>query len=155
MTPSVVRSVCRAALDRGERVDAAAAAHGRAPAAAGSLMHASVAAIEAASASVQGDDALADSLWRAVLELAGSKGYLVLVCDALEALGCIASRRGDTARAASLIPAAQACRREISYHFHFAFEQRQLDQASAAINGDLPASPAMTWRAAVEAALGT
>jgi hypothetical protein len=119
VTPSVVRTVCRAAIDRGERVDAAAAAHGSVPAATGSLMGASVTSLDAANAAVQGDDALADSLWKAVLNVSAANGYLVLVSDALEALGCIASRRTDTTKAAYLILAARDCRQEAGYHHRF------------------------------------
>jgi hypothetical protein len=136
-------------------VDAAAAAHSGTPAAAGSLMQVSLTAIDAASASLHGDDALAESLWRTVLDVAKSNDYLVLVCDALEALGCIASRRNDTTRAAALILAARGCRRQISYHFHFAFEQRQLDEALTGVDATSPPQRVISWQAAVEEALAT
>jgi predicted ATPase/transcriptional regulator with XRE-family HTH domain len=133
LTPSVVRAVCRAAIDRGDRLEPAAIALGRVPPVTGSLMAASLAAIDAAHAVVDGDDELATRRWSAVLSVATGNEFQLLACDALEALGYLASRRGDIAAAARLLTAAGRHRTRTGYRWRFGFEQRQAEQAWAAV----------------------
>jgi predicted ATPase/DNA-binding XRE family transcriptional regulator len=152
LTPTLVRTVCRAATERGDHVQAAAVAHSAAAPARGSLMAASFAAIEAAHAAIDGDDALAGRRWSEVLSVAAQGEYLLLVCDALEGLGCLAARRAEAAKAGQLLAAAQQCRDDISYRYRFAFEQELLDRAREAV-GQTVAQPPLPWRAAVDVAL--
>jgi predicted ATPase/DNA-binding XRE family transcriptional regulator len=152
LTPSLVRTVCRAAIDRGDRPRPAAAAHGAAPPASGSLMAASFAAVTAAQAAIDEDDALAGRRWSEVLPVAARGEYLVLICDALEGLGSLAARRGEAAKAGQLLAAAQRCRDDIGYRYRFGFEQELVDRALGAVGGPA-ADPPLSWRAAVDVAL--
>jgi predicted ATPase/DNA-binding XRE family transcriptional regulator len=152
MTPSLVRTVCRAAIDGGNRVDPADVANGAAPPASGSLMAASFAAIEAAHAMLDGDDALAGQRWSDVLAVAAANEYLLLVCDALEGLGCLAGRRDEAAKAGQLLTAARQCREDLSYRYRFVFEEELADEAWA-VAGPAAAPSPLSWRAAAEVAL--
>ncbi len=116
-------------------------------------MAASIAAIQAAGLAVDGDDARATALWRSVLADAARDGYLLLVCDALEALGCLAARRGATTLAVSLIAAGRACRDEIGYRFRFGYERAALEEAVATAGAASLLGPALGWRAAADLAL--
>jgi predicted ATPase/transcriptional regulator with XRE-family HTH domain len=135
VTPSVVRMVCLAALDRGVREDPEAVAHDRHRPDPTSLMAASLGAVEAAHRALDGDDQGADACWRTVLSSAATSGWLLLVCDALEGLGCIAARRGDADRAGSLHAAAARRRRQLVYRHRFSFQQAAIDQAREAVGG--------------------
>jgi predicted ATPase len=154
LTPSAVRSVCRAAMDRGDFPDPANVAHASAPPADGSLMAASFAAVHAARAMADGNAGLAEQRWADVLSVAAPSEYLLLVCDALEGLGVLASQRGEAAAGQRLLGAAARCRDDIGYVFRFGFEQQLIDQAWATIGSAPPHQPALTWQAAAEAALG-
>jgi predicted ATPase/DNA-binding XRE family transcriptional regulator len=153
LTPSVLRTVCRAAMDRGDFLDPASVAHASAPPAGGSLMAASFAAVHAASAMAHGETGLADQRWADVLSVAVPNEYLLLVCDALEGLGILASQRGETAASQQLLGAAARCRDGIGYVFRFGFEQQLIDRAWATIGSAPSHQPALTWQAAAEAAL--
>jgi hypothetical protein len=153
LTPSVVRTVCRAAVDRGDRIEPSSVALGPVPPAADSLMGASIAAVHAAHAAIDGDSERAAQLWSAVLAVAASHRYLLLVCDALEGLGCLASGREDAATAARLLAAARRCRAGITYQWRFGFEQRQVDQAWAVLSPAARAQPVLSWDAAAQTAL--
>jgi predicted ATPase/transcriptional regulator with XRE-family HTH domain len=153
LTPCVVRTVCRTAMDRGDFLDPASVAHASAPPAAGSLMAASFAAVHAARATVHGETGLADQRWADVLSVAVPNEYLLLVCDALEGLGILASQRGEAATGRRLLSAAARCRDGIGYVFRFGFEQQLLDRAWATIGSAPPHQPALTWQAAAAAAL--
>jgi hypothetical protein len=144
--------VCRAAVDRGDRLEPASTPLGPVPPTADSLMGASIAAVHAAHAALDGDDQRAAQHWSAVLTVAVPHRYLLLVCDALEGLGCLAGRHGDAARAALLLAAAGQCRADITYRWRFGFEQRQVDEVWAAA-GPAAAGPVLSWQAAAEAAL--
>jgi hypothetical protein len=152
VTPSVVRMVCRAAIDRGEKPDALTAAHGEGPPAPGSLMDLSIKAVEAAAAADRRDDIRARDLWSAVLARAAPERYVLLACDALEAMGFVAVRLGHLSQAAQMLRAARGRRGESGYSHRFGFEQRQVDEAFAALglHGDIPAAP---WAEAVQLAL--
>jgi predicted ATPase/DNA-binding XRE family transcriptional regulator len=153
LTPSVVRTVCRAAMDRGDFLDPASVAHAAEPPAGGSLMAASFAAVHAARAMADGETTLAEQRWADVLSVAVPSEYLLLVCDALEGLGALASQGGDAARGRLLLGAAARCRDDIGYVFRFGFEQEHIDRAWA-VSGPAPRhQPALTWQAAAEAAL--
>jgi predicted ATPase len=152
LTPAMVRTVCRAAIEAGDRVQPAAVAHSAAPPAADSLMAASFAAVQAAHAAIDGDDALAGRRWSEVLPVAARAEYLLLVCDALEGLGGIAARRAEATKAGQLLAAARHCRDDISYLYRFAFEQKLLDDALEAA-GEAAAEPPLPWRAAAGVAL--
>jgi hypothetical protein len=145
----VVRTICRAAIDRGDRLDPAEVAMATAPPAAGSLMAASFAAIDAAHAMLDGDHTAAERRWTDVLVAAAPSQYLLLVCDALEGLGCLAARRAEKARAAQLLTAAQHCRQDITYHYRFGFEQQLMDQAWLAVGSPGPGEPPLSWQAAL------
>ena len=153
LTPSVVRIVCRTAMDRGDFLDPANVAHASAPPAGGSLMAASFAAVNAARAMLDGDTALAERLWADVLSVAVPNEYLLLVCDALDGLGILASQRGEAAAGRRLLGAATRCRDDIGYVFRYGFEQQLIDRAWATIGSAPPHQPALTWQAAAEAAL--
>jgi predicted ATPase len=156
LTPSAVRTICRAAIDRGDRLDPAAVAMATGPPAPGSLMAASLAAVQAAHATLDGNHALAERRWTEALSAAAPEGYLLLVCDALEGLGCLAAGRGETARAGQLLAAASQCRDDTGYRHRFAFEQDLLDQASLAAApppGSSPPAAPPPWREAVATAL--
>jgi predicted ATPase/transcriptional regulator with XRE-family HTH domain len=152
LTPGTVRIICRAAIDHGDRVQPNDVALGAGPPAAGSLMAASFAAVEAAHATIDGDDAFAQRRWSDALSVAARCDYLLLVCDALEGLGCLAGRRGEAARAAQLFAAARQCRDDITYRHRFTFEQELLDQAAAA-PGAPAAGPSSPWQSAIDLAL--
>jgi predicted ATPase/DNA-binding XRE family transcriptional regulator len=157
LTPATVRTICRAGIGRGDRISPVDVAMATAAPASGSLMDASFAAVQAAYAFLDGDHALAERRWSHVLRSAAPHQYLLLVCDALDGLGCTAAARGDTVRAGQLISAAQSCRDDISYHFRFPFEQDLLAAATAAIRpaaaADHPEPAALTWQAAIGTAL--
>ena len=155
VTPSVVRFVCRAAVQGGRRPDALAAAHGHAPPTARSLMAASIAAIEAVQAAADGDDELAEQRWSATLAAAAANDWRLLVCDSLEGLGCIAGRKTRRNRATQLLVAAQQCRQETGYLYRFDFEQDQVAMTWATLGVDSPPMPPLTWQAAAEIALSS
>ncbi len=145
-----MRTICRAAIDRGDRLDPAAVAMATGPPAPGSLMAASLAAVQAAHATLDGDPALAERCWTEALSAAAPEGYLLLVCDALEGLGCLAAGRAN-GQACQLLAAASQCRDETGYRYRFAFEQDLLGEASLAA-APPPGSPP-PWRQAVARAL--
>ena len=123
------------------------------PPAAGSLMGASIAAVHEVHAAMDGHAERAVQQWTDVLAVAVPHRYLLLVCDALEALGCLASQQGDPPRAARLLSAAARCRASTTYRWRFGYEQRHVDQAwdtagPAALDG-----PVLNWRQAAEAAM--
>ena len=153
LTPSVVRTICRAALDRGDRLDPADVAMATSPPTPRSLMAASLAAVRAAHAMLDNDPATARRYWSDVLSAAAPAQYLLLVCDALEGLGCLAARQGDTARAGLLLAAAGQCRHEITYQHRFGFEQALLDQARPGDGSPASQEPALPWHEAVAIAL--
>jgi hypothetical protein len=153
LTPSAVRTICRAALDRGDRLDPADVAMATSPPAPKSLMAASLAAVGAAHAMLDNDPAIARRCWSDVLSAAAPRQYLLLVCDALEGLGCLAAQQGGTARAGLLLTAAAQCRRDITYHQRFGYEQALLDQAWPASRPAASREPAVPWREAVAIAL--
>lgn len=153
VTPSVVRSVCRAMIQAGGRPEASEYANGASPPTPGSLMATSIAAVEAAIAVIEGDDEEAGRCWAKVLELAAANEWRLLACDALEALGCLASRRKDIARAERLLAAADQRRQDLAYRFRSGFEQEQVDQAWATIGAPRTKQAVLAWPAAVEAAL--
>ena len=154
LTPGLVRSFCRIAIDAGERLDPLAFARGAEPPAGGSLMAASIDAVRGAQATaLDGDDQAAALHWAASLAAAAPGGYLLLVCDALEALGCMQARRGALGTAAQLLAAAQRCRDEITYRFRFGFEQAAVDAAAAVIGADSPSWPVLGWQEAADLAL--
>jgi len=153
-TPGLLRTYCRLAIEGGQRLDPVTLARSVVAPEQGSLMAASIASIHAACAAVDGDGDRAASLWRSVLGDAARGGYLLLVCDALEALGCLAARRGaDSTLAVSLIAAARACRDEIGYRFRFRYEQAALDEAVAMLGPAALLGPALDWQAAASLAL--
>jgi predicted ATPase/DNA-binding XRE family transcriptional regulator len=153
-TPGLLRTYCRLAIDGGHRLDPVVLARSVVRPEEGSLMAASINSIHAACAAVDGDGARAAALWRSVLGDAARAGYLLLVCDALEALGGLAARRGgDPTLAVRLIAAGGACRDETGYRFRFGYEQAALDEAFAAVGPASPAGPALDWQAAAALAL--
>jgi len=154
LTPGLVRSFCRIAIDAGERLDPLAFAREAEPPVAGSLLAASIDAVRGAQAAVlDGDDQRAALHWAAALAAAAPEGYLLLVCDALEALGCLQARHGALGTAAQLLAAARRCRDEITYRFRFSFEQAAIDAAVAAIGADATPGPALGWREAADIAV--
>ena len=153
LTPSAVRTICRAALDRGDRLDPADVAMATSPPAPGSLMAASLAAVRAVHAMLDNDPATARQCWSEALTAAAPGQYLLLVCDALEGLGCLAAQQGDTTRASLLLAAAGQCRRDITYQHRFGFEQALLDQARPGDRSAASREPALPWHEAVTIAL--
>jgi hypothetical protein len=154
--PGGLRTICRNAIDRGERLDPAqVGGYGSAPAQ-GSLLGASVAAVFGAMASADGDHEAAANHWSAALRAALDHDYRLLVCDALEAFAGLASRRRSGQVAVPLLAAAEGLRAEIGYRFRFDFEQAAVDQARAESAGHPRAhSPGpATWQQAAELALG-
>jgi predicted ATPase/transcriptional regulator with XRE-family HTH domain len=155
LQPGAIRTLCRAALDRGERLDPMEVAKERFSSPSGSLIAASIAAVRGAWALFDGDDETAVKHWDAVLTTAASRSYLLLVCDALEAFGCLATRRGPSADAGVLFASAASLRHEITYRFRFNFEQAAVAQAGVGI-GAHPGDDrlgALPWRKAVNLAL--
>jgi predicted ATPase/transcriptional regulator with XRE-family HTH domain len=152
LTPSTVRTTCRAGIGRGDRLNPADVAMA-APPAPGSLMDASCAAVEAAYAMLDGDHTLAERRWSHVLHAAAPNKYLLLVCDALDGLGYLAATRGEATRAGQLLTAARACRQDIGYHYRFPFEEDLLVQATTAAGAAATDEPPLPWQTAVEAAL--
>ncbi len=156
LQPGAIRTLCRAALDRGERLDPVELARERFSSSGGSLIAASISAIQGAFAIVDRDHRRAAQLWSSTLKTAADKNYLLLVCDSLEAIGSLASQRGDPRLAASVLAAASCLRDETGYRFRFDFERRLADQAWATIGpieGSENARSALSWREAVTAAL--
>lgn len=152
VTPSVVRLVCRAAIDRGTREDPEAVAHDRRRPEPTSLMATSIEAVEAAHQSLDGDENGSERCWRGVLSAAAASGWMVLACDALEGIGCIAVQREDFGRANSLLVAAEDCRRQIVYRHRYRFQQAAIEQARDAVR--LEGSKArLRWHDAVQLAL--
>lgn len=152
VTPSVVRMVCLAAIDRGEREDPEAVAHDRHRPDPTSLMAASIGAVEAVHRGLDGDDQGADACWRTVLSSAAASGWQLLACDALEGLGCIAARRGDANRAGTLHGAAARCRHQLVYRHRFSFQQAAIDQVKKT-DGSWGKPVPLGFREAVERAL--
>jgi predicted ATPase/transcriptional regulator with XRE-family HTH domain len=153
LTPSAVRTVCRAAIDRGDFLEPAEVAHGAGPPAVGSLMAASFDALQGARATIEGDAKLAGRHWLDALEVAAPNEYLLLVCDALEGLGVLAAREGDTVPAASMLAAAARCRQDTGYRHRFGFEARLIQTARAAVGPAAQGQPPPSWQEAAEAAL--
>jgi predicted ATPase/transcriptional regulator with XRE-family HTH domain len=160
--PGGLRTICRNAMDRNERLDPAEFAGYSSPPASGSLLAASVSAVQGAQASVDGDDAEAARHWMTTLRVAADREYLLLACDALEAFAGITCRQRSWPAAARLLASADRLRREIGYRFRFDFEQAAVDRARADIaaqGGKDPASlatpPAPSdWRAAAALVFG-
>ncbi len=159
--PGGLRTICRNAIDRGERLDPAEVARSAQPPQAGSLLAASISAIYGAWAGIDGDDHAAASHWSATLRAAAEHSYLLLVCDSLEALGRLASLRQPPETAARLLSAAERLRGDIGYRFRFDFEQAAVDEtrklvvaAGEAAAGQGPAIPPR-WQDAAELALRT
>jgi hypothetical protein len=155
VTPSVVRSVCRAAIQAGRRPDAPQAAQHMSPPTPGSLMAASIASVEGATAAVGGEDERARERWTTALRVAAEKEWRLLACDCLEALGCLASRANEVVRARRLLSASQHFRQESGYRFRFRFEQDQLDQTWAIVGGPGAAAEPLSWPEAVGLALSS
>jgi predicted ATPase/DNA-binding XRE family transcriptional regulator len=153
LTPSAVRTVCRAAIDRGNFLEPAEVAHGADPPAAGSLMAASFDALRAARATVEGNAELAGRHWLDALGVAAPNEYLLLVCDALEGLGVLAAREGDTVSAASMLAAAARCRQDTGYRYRFGFEAELVQTAWAAVDPALLGQPPPSWQEAAKATL--
>ena len=153
LTPSAVRTICQAALDRGDRLDPADVAMATSPPTPGSLMAASLAAVRAAHAMLDDDPATARRCWSEVLSAAAPEQYLLLICDALEGLGCLAAQQGDTTRASMFLAAAGQCRHDITYQHRFRFEQALLDQAWPGGRSAASREPALPWHEAVAIAL--
>jgi predicted ATPase/transcriptional regulator with XRE-family HTH domain len=152
-TPGLLRTYCRLAIDSQRLLDPVELARGLVPAEPGSLMAASIAAIRGARAGAEGDEELARVRWTEVLTTAAPNGYLLLVCDALEALGCLSVGAGDPAKAVALLRAAQACRDDIRYRFRFGYEQAAVDEALASLAASTFSRSALTWQAAAALAL--
>jgi predicted ATPase/transcriptional regulator with XRE-family HTH domain len=150
-TPGMLRTYCRLAIDNQRSLDPVELARAVVPAEGGSLMAASITAIQGAQAAADADYELAGRRWTEVLAAAAPHGYLLLVYDALEALGCLAVHACDAAKGAALLGAAQAGRDEIRYRFRFGYEQAAVDEARAAI-GELPET-VLNWEEAVALAL--
>ena len=155
VTPSVVRSVCRAAIQQGQYPDASAWAHGVIPPSRGSLMAASIAAVDAAQAALDGDDERAKGRWLEALEVAAANQWSLLACDAVEGLACIASRKMDAVRAGQLLGAAQDCRQGTGYLYRSGFEQEQVDQAWATVAAQGAVPPPLPWATAISLALSS
>jgi predicted ATPase/transcriptional regulator with XRE-family HTH domain len=155
VTPSVVRLVCRAEIDRGGQPRPLATAAGTGPPEPGSLMAASVTSVEAALAALAGEHGRAKELWSDVLDRAVRHGYVLLACDALEGLGCAAHSLGGPAPAAQFLGAARRKRHEIGYRHRFRFELRQVEAAWATVRDSPGAQSSPSWREAVDEALGT
>ncbi len=153
VTPSVVRFVCRAAIERGLRPDATGSANGASPPAVGSLMATSIASVEGAQAAADGEDEVAERRWATTLAAAAENDWRLLVCDSLEALGCIASRAENLSRAAQLLVAARQCRQDTGYLYRFGSEHDQLARTWATLGADNIALPPLRWEAAAELAL--
>jgi predicted ATPase/transcriptional regulator with XRE-family HTH domain len=158
--PGGLRTICRNSIDRGERLDPAEVARYSRPPQPGSLLAASVAAVEGAWASLDRDDDAAAGYWSTALRAAADRGYVLLVCDALEAFGGLASRHGSPGTAARLLAAASRLRGDIGYRFRFDFEQACVDQARADIAAagggeaaDLASSAPPAWQDAADLAL--
>jgi hypothetical protein len=152
VTPSVVRSVCRAAIEQGQRPDASAWAHGVAPPSSGSLMAASIAAIDAAQAAIDGDDERAAGRWLEVLKVAAANEWSLVACDAMEGLACIASRKMDVVKAGQLLGAAQDRRQATGYRYRSGFEQEQVGQAWATVAAAGAVPPPLPWPSALSLA---
>jgi predicted ATPase len=150
VTPSTVRAVCRAGIDRGECLDVTVVSKSSAQPSPGSLMAASLDSVLAAQSVMAGDLERARVRWAEALSTATSSGYIVLACDALEALGCLASLQDQGPYAAVLLASAAACREEIGYGFRFTAEQRAVDDAWRAVGGEGKTAEALTLDAAAE-----
>lgn len=83
------------------------------------MLAASIAAIDGAWASLDRDDNAAAGHWSTALRAAADRGYLLLICDALEAFGGLASRHRSPGPAARLLAAADRLRGDIGYRFRF------------------------------------
>jgi hypothetical protein len=116
-------------------------------------MAASLAAVEAAQAALDDDPATARRCWSQVLSAVVPHEYLLLVCDALEGLGCLAARDADTARAGLLLSTARQCRADITYQHRFRYEQELLEQARASLQPAADSVPPLPWQEAVAVAL--
>jgi predicted ATPase/transcriptional regulator with XRE-family HTH domain len=152
VTPSVVRIVCLAAIDRGAREDPVAVTHDRRRAEPTSLMAVSVEAVEAVHRALDGDELGSGRCWRNVLSAASASGWMLLVCDALEGIGCIEARREEIGRAASLLAAAEECRRRLVYRHRFGFQQAAFERAYEEV-APARGGEAVGWRGAVDLAL--
>lgn len=119
LSPASLRTLCRAALDRGERLDPRSVARQLSPPAENSLMAASIAAIDGAHAAHDGNDIGAASRWAITLGTAVQHDYLLLACDALEALAAIARRQGRLSDARVLLAGAKSAREITGYRFRF------------------------------------
>ena len=127
MSPLSLRILCRTGIDQDERLDPVELACQNPPVAPGSLMAASIAAVQGAVAMVDGADDVATERWSEALAVASRDGYLLLACDALEAIAVLAGRRELYGNADQLLAAAGALRDKTGYRFRFGFEQNFVD----------------------------
>jgi predicted ATPase/transcriptional regulator with XRE-family HTH domain len=153
ITPSVVRMVCHAAIDRGERPEPKAVAQEKTTPSRRSLLAASIAAVDAAHHAINGDDDLASSSWQAVLSVSAPNAFRLLTCDALEGLGCIAARRDDARRAHALLTAVDRCREEIGYRHRYSFQRANIDAARQRVGPDNPSARPVSWESAIKLAI--
>jgi len=160
LSPASLRTLCRAALDRGERLDPRRLARQLTPPAAGSLMAASIAAIDGAHAAHDGNDIGAASRWAISLGTAVQHDYLLLACDALEALAAMAGRQGRLADAGILLASAESAREITGYRFRFGFEQAAVEELRASMppagqhaDADAPSGDAQEWKTTAALAL--
>jgi predicted ATPase/transcriptional regulator with XRE-family HTH domain len=160
MTPVSLRVICRAAIDRGERLDPREVAHLRGLPPHGSLLEASISAIDGSQATIDGDDESAIAHWAVAIGAASKAGYLLLVCEAFEAFAAIAARKSNLDLARLLQAASDGLREGTAYRFRFNFEGRALDDlmdAIAAARGTYdetaPAATVANWEEAASIAL--
>lgn len=158
--PGGLRTICRNSIDRGERLDPVQLARYAKPPQTGSLLAASISAIDGAWACLEHDDDAAARHWSAALRAAADHGYQLLLCDALEAFADLASRHRSPGMAARLLVSAAAVRDDIGYRFRFDFEQAGVDRVwadIAAAGGEAAAGTAPAaqsdWREAATQAL--
>jgi hypothetical protein len=160
MTPVSLRVICRAAIDRGERLDPREVAHLRNLPPRGSLLEASISAIDGSHAAIGGDDESAIAHWADAIGAASKAGYLLLVCEAFEAFAAIAARKDSLDLARLLQAASEGLRERTGYRFRFNFERRALDELTDAIaaargacDETAPAAPVANWEDAAFIAL--
>jgi predicted ATPase/transcriptional regulator with XRE-family HTH domain len=135
LQPHVVRTLALTALDQGDIVPPESIALQGAPPSPRSLMEVSFKAIRGAQTALT-DRESAIALWHEVLAVAKERNFVLLVCDGLEALGCLRSARGETTVGAILLDVAEQLRAETGYRFRFDRAAEAVRDARAMIECD-------------------
>jgi hypothetical protein len=132
-SPIGIRDAAAAGWDGGQTLDIAEVTKTLDTPAPGSLLDASISALQGERALRVNDSSKGSKLWASALAAATTGGYRLVAIDALEALGCLAASESKLELAATLLASAQAERQAIGYLWRFTSRQRSLSAATAVL----------------------